>query len=130
MKLKEYMERIESLIQNDDTIIRFADEEEFERIQNDKDYIPDIKQGIFVPESNDEFDAILPTLNNDKLLIDLGFQKQSIEGMTIYLFPSIWLSAISDGTVIKGITGNELIFYQEEYVTKLKFTHLPFGVMI
>lgn len=68
MKLKEYMERIESLIQNDDIIIRFADEEEFERIQNDKDYIPDIKQGIFVPESNDEFDTILPTLNNDKLL--------------------------------------------------------------
>ena len=130
MKLKEYMERIESLIQNDDTIIRFADEEEFERIQNDKDYILDIKQGIFVPESNDEFDAILPTLNNDKLLIDLGFQKQSIEGMTIYLFPSIWLSTISDGTVIKGILGNELIFYHEEYVTKLKFTHLPFGVMI
>lgn len=130
MNLKEYMNRIELLIPNDGTIVRFADEQEFEKIQNNKDYEFNIKEGIFIPESNDEFDTILPTLNNEKLLIDLGFQKQSIEGMTIYLFPFKWLSAISDGTVVKNITGDDLIFYKEEYVTKLKFTHLPFGVMI
>jgi len=50
--------------------------------------------------------------------------------MTIYLFLFKWLSAISDGTVIKSITGDDLIFYKEQYVTKLKFAYLPFGVMI
>ena len=35
-----------------------------------------VMQLVDIPESNDEFDTILPTLNNEKILIDLGFNNQ------------------------------------------------------